>query len=90
MPPRLHGCDADYLPGPKGRQDIRKGDGPDVVLGKQMEGLGSDVRTIWTAITTIMSNKSIDGCREDEMNLLVMLIRAIPQANNILHYMMTK
>lgn len=38
-----------------------------------MNGIGSDVRIMETAITTVMKNKKVDRMRDDKMNLLVIL-----------------
>lgn len=75
---------------PQGRQGKREGDGREVVIDKHMEGIDKDVRTMGSAITTIMNNQRIYHQRDDEINLLVMLPKGISKEDLIRQHMISQ
>lgn len=53
-----------------------------------MDGIGSKVRKIGTAMNTIMDNQNVYRMRGDEINILVILPKVSSYAARIRHHMM--
>lgn len=53
------------LPIPQGRQRNRDEDGLDVVFDHHMDGMGSNVRTMGTAMTIFRDNQKVDRKYDD-------------------------